>query len=76
MTIAKVIEVSSSSKRNFEDAVKSGIKRASRTVRNIRGAWIKEQSLSVEGGKVTEYRVNMLLTFVLDDAGPASKAKR
>ncbi|MFO8239721.1 MAG: dodecin family protein [Dissulfuribacterales bacterium] len=65
MSVAKVIEVSSSSTESFEDAVRQGIKRAAETVKNIQSAWIKEQKVLVENGKVVEFRVNMKITFIL-----------
>ncbi len=65
MPIAKVIEVSSESPESFEDAIAKGIARATETVENIRSAWIKEQQVKVENGKITEYRVDMKVTFVL-----------
>ncbi len=67
MTVAKNIEITSSSTTGFEDAVRSGIQRASKTINNIRSAWIKEQKVEIENGNVTEYRVTMILTFVLTD---------
>jgi flavin-binding protein dodecin len=67
MSVAKNIEITSSSTRSFEDAIKQGIARASKSLNNIRGAWIKEQKISIENGEATEYRVMMILTFVLDD---------
>ena len=67
MAIAKVIEISSTSRRGFEDAIVSGVKRVSQTVRNVTGAWVKEQQVSVENGKVTQYRVNLLITFIVGD---------
>jgi flavin-binding protein dodecin len=66
MSVAKIIEVSSTSDKSFEDAIQTGIARASKTVKNIRGAWIKEQKIDVEKGKIVRYRVFMRLTFVLD----------
>jgi flavin-binding protein dodecin len=67
MSVAKITEISSTSTVSFEDAITKGIQRASKTIRNIRSAWIKEQHLRLESNKVAEYQVNMLLTFVLDD---------
>lgn len=67
MSVAKVIELSSSSSESFEKAIKQGLARASRTLKNIEGAWIKEQQVSVKDGAVTGYRVNMMVTFVLED---------
>ncbi len=68
MSVARVTEISSTSEKSFEDAIKQGISRASKTLRNVRGAWIKEQQIDIEGENITRYRVNMLVTFVLDDA--------
>ncbi len=65
MSVAKVIEVSATSKTSFEDAIKEGIARSCDTVANVRGAWIKEQKVSVEDGRITAYRVNMQVTFVI-----------
>jgi len=67
MSIGKVIEISSSSTSSFEDAVREGIKRGADTVEDIRGAWIKEQNVRVENGKIVEYRVNMMVTFTVHD---------
>ena len=67
MSVAKVSEISATSTKSFEDAIQQGLSRASKTLRNIRGAWIKEQHVRAEGGKITEYQVNMMVTFVLDD---------
>ena len=67
MSVAKVIEVSASSTTSFEDAINQGIARACDTIANVRGAWIKEQKGSIEGGRIVSYRVNMQVTFVLDD---------
>ncbi len=65
MAVGKVIEITSASTVSFEDAVNKGIARASDSVDNIQGAWIKEQKVQVEGGKITEYRVDMKVTFLL-----------
>lgn len=65
MSVAKVIEIISGSKSSFEDAVKKGVTRASESVDDIQGAWVKDQSVLVEGGKVVEYRVTLKVTFVL-----------
>ncbi len=67
MAVAKNIEITSSSSSSFDDAIKSGVERASRTINNIRGAWVKEQKVEVSDGKVIEYRVTMIVTFVLSD---------
>ena len=65
MSVAKISEISASSKKSFEDAVDVGIKRASKTLKNIQGAWVSEMKVAVKNGKVSEYRVNMRVTFVL-----------
>ena len=67
MSVARVTEISSTSEKSFEDAIKQGISRAAKTLRNVRGAWIKEQQIDIEGETITRYRVNMLITFVLED---------
>lgn len=69
MSVAKNIEITSTSTKSFEDAVNQGIQRASKTIKNIRGAWIKDQKINIEGGNAFEYQVAMILTFVLDDDG-------
>lgn len=67
MSVAKVTEIISSSSKSFEDAVQLGIARANKTLKNVKGAWIQDQKVIVENGKVTEYRVMMRVTFVLTD---------
>jgi dodecin len=67
MAVARVTEISATSTASFEDAIKSGLARANSTLRNVKSAWIKEQTVRVEGGQISEYQVNMLVTFVLDD---------
>jgi flavin-binding protein dodecin len=67
MSVAKVSELSSTSTKGFEDAITKGLTRASKTLRNVRSAWIKEQRVRFEGGKIAEYQVNMMVTFVLDE---------
>jgi len=67
MSVAKVSEISATSKKSFEDAIQRGLTRASKTLRNVRSAWIKEQRVWVEKGKIIEYQVNMMVTFVLDE---------
>jgi dodecin len=66
MSVAKVIEISATSEKGFEDAVREGIAKAAETVRNIKAAWVKEQQVVVEGGKITGFRVDLKITFVLD----------
>ena len=67
MSIARITEISSTSKKSFEDAIQSGVARATQTLRNVRSAWVKEQQISIEDGKIAEYQVNLMITFVLDD---------
>lgn len=67
MSIAKVSEISATSSKSFEDAVEQGLLRANKTLRNVRSAWIKEQQVRVKDGKITEFQVNMMVTFVVDD---------
>jgi len=67
MKVAKVSEITATSDTSFEDAIKGGIARAGKTIRNIKSAWIKEQTVRIKDGKISEYQVNMLVTFLLDD---------
>jgi hypothetical protein len=67
MSIARVTEISSMSTTGFEDAIAQGISRATKTLRNVRSAWVKEQHVRVDKGKIVDYQVNMMVTFVLDD---------
>jgi len=68
MSVAKVIELTATSSKSFEDAIQQGVKRASKTLKNLEGAWIKEQQVVIKNGKVSGYRVNMMVTFVLGDS--------
>jgi flavin-binding protein dodecin len=67
MSIAKTTEIIASSEKSFEDAVRNGVKRFSKTVDKVEGAWVKEQKVVVKGGEVAEYRVSLKVTFVLKD---------
>lgn len=67
MSIAKNIEISSSSKVSFEDAIKQGIAGVNKTVKNVEGAWIKEQKVRIKDGTITDYNVMMIVSFVVDD---------
>ena len=67
MSIAKVTEVISSSTKSFDDAIESGVARASKTLKGITGAWVSDQKVTVKDGKISEYRVAMKVTFVLED---------
>jgi len=66
MSVAKVIELTAESNESFEDAIRKGVAKAGETVRNIRGAWVKEQQVVVDGGEITAFRVDLKVTFVLD----------
>ena len=67
MSVAKVSEISATSTTGFEDAIKQGLDRANKTLRKVRSAWIKEQHVRVRDEKITEYQVNMMVTFIIDD---------
>ena len=66
MSVARVTELSVSCPASFEDAIQQGVERATRTLRNVRSAWVKEQRVSIENDRISEYQVNLLVTFVLD----------
>jgi hypothetical protein len=66
-SVAKITEISATSTKSFEDAIRVGIARAHKTLRNVRSAWIKEQQVRLRNEEVSEYQVNMLITFVIDD---------
>lgn len=66
MSVAKVTELSATSSKSFEDAIQQGIERATRTLRNVKSAWVKEMRVEIQNNKVAEYQVNMQVTFVLD----------
>ena len=66
MSVAKVSEISATSPKSFEDAVQQGLARAAKTLRGIQAAWIKEQRVRCDNGRIVEYQVNMMVTFVLD----------
>lgn len=67
MSVARITEIKSASKISFEDAVCSGVERASKTLKNVKGAWVSSQEVSVENGKVVDYRVLLKVTFILED---------
>lgn len=64
--VARVSEITARSNKSFEDAINTGVERASSTLRNVTSAWVKEQQVNINDGKVSEYQVNLLVTFVLD----------
>lgn len=67
MSIARVTEITAASSKSFEDAMSKGIKRANKKLRKVQGAWIQDQKVVVKGGKIAEYRVNMKISFVMDE---------
>ena len=67
MAVARVTEISSTSTQGFDDAIKQGINRATKTLRNVRSAWVKEQRVDIRNDQIAEYQVNLMVTFVLDD---------
>ena len=67
MSIARVTELSATSEQSFEDAINQGVNRATSTLRNVESAWIKDMNVLIENGRITAYKVNMAITFVLDD---------
>jgi len=67
MSVARIIEISSTSEKSFEDAIQQGVKRASKTLRQLKAAWVKEQEVEIKGGKISAYKVNLMVTFVLED---------
>ena len=67
MSVAKITELSATSGKSFEDAIQQGIDRATKTLRNVKSAWVKEMRVSIENNKVSEYQVNMQVTFILDN---------
>lgn len=67
MAIAKVTEIIAGSKKSFDDALDEGVRRANKTLKHVTQAWVKDQSVLIRDGKIEEYRVNLKVTFVLDD---------
>ena len=67
MSVARVVELSATSTKSFEDAIQQGVDRATKTLRKVKTAWIKDQRVEVSGDRISEYQVNLMITFVLDD---------
>lgn len=65
MSVAKVVEITATSKKSFEDAIENGVRRASKTLKEVRGAWVKSMKVELKNGKIVEYRVHLKVTFVL-----------
>ena len=74
MSIARITEISSTSKKSFEDAIQGGVARATKTIRNVRSAWVKEQQIRIENDSIVEYQVNLMITFVLDEGNQTDVA--
>ena len=72
MSIARVTEISATSAQSFDDAVAQGIARATKTLRNVTGAWVKDQRVSIENNQVAHYQVNLQITFILEDSDSMS----
>jgi dodecin len=68
MSVARITEISSTSATSFDDAIEQGVARATRTLRNVKSAWVKDQRVEIDGDRISEYQVNLLITFVLDDS--------
>jgi dodecin len=68
MTVARVTEISATSEQGFEDAINQGIQRATSTLRNVEGAWVKDMNVLISDGNIRGYKVNLAVSFVLDDA--------
>jgi dodecin len=67
MSVARITEITAESKTSFEDAIAVGIARANKTLKNVKGAWVKDQKIKIEGGKISAYRVDLKITFVLEE---------
>ena len=67
MSVARITEISAESSKSFEDAITQGIDRANKTLKNVRGAWVQDQKITVENGRIASYRVNLKITFVLEE---------
>lgn len=67
MSVAKIIELSSTSPTSFEDALNQAVSRATQSLRNVQSAWVKDQRVTIEGNKISQYQVNVLVTFIMDD---------
>jgi flavin-binding protein dodecin len=74
MSVARVIELSASSEQGFEDAINQGIQRATSTLRNVESAWVKDMNVMIENNQVTSYKVNLAITFVLEEGEPPASS--
>ena len=73
MSVAKVIEISSTSQQSFEDAIRRGIQRATSSLRGVQSAWVKEQTVQIDNGQINGYRVNLMITFIMDEGYDMSR---
>ncbi len=69
MSVARITEISATSEQSFEDAIRQGVRRVTETLRHVRSAWVKEQQVRVDNGRIAEFQVNLMITFVLEDDG-------
>jgi flavin-binding protein dodecin len=67
MSVARITEITAESNKSFEDAIQAGIARANKTLKNVKGAWVKDQKVTIDNGKVSKYRVNLKVTFILEE---------
>lgn len=67
MSVARITEITASSKKSFEDAINVGVARANKTLKGVKGAWVQDQKVKIADGKVSEYRVSLKITFVLEE---------
>jgi flavin-binding protein dodecin len=67
MSVAKITEISATSKKSFDDALNAGVARANKTLKNVKSVWVKDQQVDIENGKIAEYRVLLKVTFVLEN---------
>ncbi len=74
MSVARVIELSATSEQGFEDAINQGIQRATSTLRNVQSAWVKDMNVEIQDNRVTVYRVNLAITFVLEEGEPPASS--
>ncbi len=74
MSVARVIELSASSEQGFEDAINQGVQRATSTLRNVESAWVKDMNVIIEDNQVTAYKVNLAITFVLEEGEPPASS--
>lgn len=72
MSVARVTEISATNPNSIEDAINEGVTRATSTLRNVEGAWVKDMNVLIDNGSIVGYKVNLAVTFVLEDSGDIS----